>query len=81
MGLIVATLTSWYLGSDHGIRDHHLATVAVMVVAFMKVRFVGLYFMELRDAPSLLKGIFEAHCAVVCSVLVAVYLIAPLAPQ
>ncbi len=77
--LIAATMITWYLGSDHGIPNHHVATVVILLVAFVKVRFVGLYFMELRDAPALLRGIFEAHCILVCSALVVVYLTAPLA--
>ena len=52
-----------------------------MLVAFIKVRFVGLYFMELRDAPTLLRTIFAAHCAIVRSVIVIVYLVEPLAPH
>jgi heme/copper-type cytochrome/quinol oxidase subunit 4 len=72
--LIAATLLSWHLGADHGIRNPSVATVLIMLVAFIKVRFVGLYFMELRDAPSRLRFLFEAHCAVVCSVVVGVYL-------
>ena len=30
--LIGATLVSWYLGADHGVRDHHLTTVLIMLV-------------------------------------------------
>jgi uncharacterized membrane protein len=77
--LIAATLLSWYLGSDHGVHNHRLATVVIMLVAFIKVRFVGLYFMELRAAPTLLRAIFETHCAVVFAVVVIVYLLEPLA--
>lgn len=72
--LIGATLVSWYLGADHGVRDHHLTTVLIMLVAFIKVRFVGLYFMELRAAPGALRLLFEAHCVIVCTAMLAVYL-------
>lgn len=51
---------------------NHLATVLVLLVAFVKVRVVGLYFMELRDAPLPPKLIFEGYCGVVCMVLVIV---------
>ena len=78
--LIAATLLTWYVGED-GIRDHHVASVVILLVAFVKVRFVGLYFMELRDAPALLRTIFELHCVVVCSVMMIVYLVEPLAPR
>jgi len=72
--LIAATLLSWHLGADHGIQNHRIATVLIMLVAFIKVRFVGLYFMELRDAPARLRLLFEMHCVVVCSVVEGVYL-------
>src|ERR1700753_3052176 len=67
--LIGATLLVWYLGAEQGVGDTRLTTVLIMIVAFIKVRFVGLYFMELRDAPIPLRLIFEAHCATVCAVV------------
>jgi Prokaryotic Cytochrome C oxidase subunit IV len=73
--LIAATLLLWYLGAEHGIQNAHLATVLILIVAFIKWRFVGLYFMELRDAPIPLRMIFEAQCAAVCAVVLGVYLI------
>jgi hypothetical protein len=77
--LILATLTSWRLGTDHGLgsdEDHELASVAIFLVAFVKVRLVGLYFMELREAPLPLRGIFEGYCAVVCAAVIGMYLLA-----
>lgn len=72
--LIGATLVSWHLGADHGIQNHRVATVLILLVAFIKVRFVGLYFMELRNAPIRLRRIFETHCVIVCSVVEGLYL-------
>jgi heme/copper-type cytochrome/quinol oxidase subunit 4 len=73
--LIAATLISWKVGTDHGVHAH-LATIIVLLVAFIKVRFVGLYFMELREAPLPLRAIFEGYCIVVCTTLVIMYLAA-----
>ena len=73
--LIAATLLLWYLGAEQGVHNAHLATVLILIIAFIKVRFVGLYFMELRDAPVPLRLIFEAHCATVCAVVLGVYLL------
>jgi heme/copper-type cytochrome/quinol oxidase subunit 4 len=73
--LIAATFVSWFLGADHGIRDHHVATAVILLVAFVKVRFVGLYFMELRDAPRRLRTLFEVHCATVCATMLTVYFV------
>lgn len=73
--LIAATFVSWFLGADHGIRNHQVATALILLVAFVKVRFVGLYFMELRDAPTRLRKVFEVHCLTVCTAMLTVYLV------
>jgi Prokaryotic Cytochrome C oxidase subunit IV len=73
--LIAATLLLWYLGAEHGVQNAQLATVLIVIVAFVKWRFVGLYFMELRDAPVPLRLIFEAQCAIVCAAVLGVYLV------
>jgi hypothetical protein len=75
LGLTAATLLSWRIGTDHSVHAH-LATIVVLLVAFLKIRFVGLYFMEVRDAPLPLRFIFEAYCGVVCTTLVILYLAA-----
>jgi hypothetical protein len=74
--LIAATLVSWYIGTDHRIETPVVVTVIVMLVAFTKIRFVGLYFMGLRDAPILLRSIFEGYCLVVFSMILTLYLVA-----
>jgi len=72
--LIAATVCSLLLGTDNLIHAAKLASVLVIVVAFLKVRFVGLYFMELRSAPIQLRLIFEGYCLVVCAGLVVMFL-------
>ena len=74
--LIATTLVSWFVGAEHGTDDNRLATVIVMSVAFIKVRFVGMYFMELRHAPAPLKLAFEAWTIVVCAAILGIYLLA-----
>lgn len=72
--LIAATVLSWALGTDHGFVDNHTtASTIIMVVAFVKVRFVGLYFMELKHAPLALRLLLEAWCLVVCVVTLGFY--------
>jgi hypothetical protein len=75
--LICATVISWQLGVDHGLRSHadeRLVSIGILLIAFTKVRFVGLYFMELKSAPWALRGLFEGYCLLVFTVLLAVYL-------
>lgn len=73
-GLMAATMLSFWLGTDHGITSDSARNVLLLAVAFVKVRFVGLYFMELKDAPWALRGIFEFYCAGVCFALIGWYL-------
>jgi hypothetical protein len=71
--LVVATGLSWWLGANHGLGldDHTTATVA-----FVKVRYIGVYFMELRHAPLVLRLIFQAWCAAFCALVLGIYLVA-----
>ena len=70
--LVAATIVSWAVGSEHGTGS----TIAVVVlgVALVKVRYVGLDFMELRHAPLLLRGVFEVYCVALWCVLAGMYL-------
>jgi hypothetical protein len=70
--LVAATIVSWAVGSEHGTGS----TIALVVlgVALFKVRYVGLDFMELRQAPLLLRGTFECYCIVLWCVLAGMYL-------
>jgi hypothetical protein len=67
--LTAATVMSWALGTHHGL------AIAILVIAFVKIRFVGLYFMELRGAPPALRTAFEFYCAAVFLTLSAMYLL------
>jgi caa(3)-type oxidase subunit IV len=73
LGLMTATFVSWWLGAGHGL-EHRDASVVILLVAFAKARFVGLYFMELRDAPRVLRGLFEGYCVLVFAVVLGMYL-------
>jgi heme/copper-type cytochrome/quinol oxidase subunit 4 len=74
--LIAATLLSFWLGTDHGLSSAEARSIVIFVVSFVKIRFVGLYFMELREAPIVLRSIFEGYCLVVCVGLIGFYLLA-----
>jgi heme/copper-type cytochrome/quinol oxidase subunit 4 len=71
--LVAATLASWTLGVGHELPDRY-AAVGIIVIAFIKVHFVGRYFMELRDAPTPLKAVFGAWNVVVAALLIGLYL-------
>jgi caa(3)-type oxidase subunit IV len=60
--LVLATLLSWWVGAAHGLPGDlgpRWAVPLLLLVAFVKIRLVGLHFMELRAAPRLLRGLFE----------------------
>jgi Prokaryotic Cytochrome C oxidase subunit IV len=72
LALVAATLIS--RGLSHGTRpDTRAAGIAVIIIAFIKIRYVILDFMELRTAPLGMRIGAEAWCIVVCSTLVILY--------
>lgn len=79
--LVLATALSWEFGHGMGFGDdHRRATVAIMLVAFIKVRYVMLDFMEVRHAPVPLRVVFESWVVVVCSAILIFYLSGPQIP-
>lgn len=70
--LIAATLISYALGADHGTGS--VMVVAVLAIAAVKIRLVGLDFMELRSAPIPLRAVFESYCLALWAVLSGLYL-------
>jgi hypothetical protein len=74
--LMAATCLSAFLGSEDGASPaaSRSGSVAILAIAFLKVRLVGLHFMELRQAPSALRLLFEGYVAVVCTLVVGFYL-------
>ncbi len=70
--MVAATLVSWGFGHGRGL-DPQAAGIAVIIIAFVKIRYVILDFMELRTAPLGMRMAAEAWCIVVCSALVLLY--------
>lgn len=73
-GLIVAILMSWLVGVGHGLGEG-FAGVVILLIAFVKVRFVGRYFMEVRHAPLGLAAVFDAWIVVVAAALIGLFLV------
>jgi heme/copper-type cytochrome/quinol oxidase subunit 4 len=73
MLLMAATiLTTWGLTKDGF--PVRLATIAIVLIAAIKVRLVLLHFMELRHAPLPLRLVFEGWVVVVTVALIVLYL-------
>lgn len=71
LALVAVTIVSRAVGAEHGIGSG--IAVLVLALAVIKVRLVGLDFMELRHAPLLLRGIFEGYCIALWLVLAGMY--------
>jgi caa(3)-type oxidase subunit IV len=75
--LVALTVTQWVIGTHSGIGGpyHVPASMVIFFVAVFKVRLVGLYFMELREAPLVLRRVFEVYCIVLLTVLSTMFLL------
>lgn len=67
--LMTATVVAWFVGSNHSVAADRGLTIGLFVIAYFKVRLVGLYFMELRRAPLALRLLFETWAAVTFGML------------
>lgn len=57
--LVALTIVSLELFEGIAGENRQIAVAAVIVIAFIKVRIVGLDYMEIRSAPLLLRILFE----------------------
>lgn len=71
--LVIFTIASFLLGGEHLIDNKTLAAAIVIGIAAVKIRLVGLHFMELRHAPVALRAAFEAYCVGLFAVLMGLY--------
>lgn len=70
-GLISATLVS-FTAIETGLGP--LATIVVVIsIAFLKIRYVGLEFMDLREAPAFLRLAFEFWLVGMALILISLY--------
>jgi hypothetical protein len=70
--MVAATSVPLLLGAAHGVK---YAAAAALVIAFVKVRYIGLEFMELRGADVLLRRAFQAWVVVVGGTVIGLFLV------
>lgn len=75
LALVAATLASWTMAVGREFNPAY-SGVAIIVIALIKVRLVGWYFMELREAPVWLRALFDGWVFAVASALVGLFLFA-----
>jgi heme/copper-type cytochrome/quinol oxidase subunit 4 len=74
--LMVATCTSTWVLSKDGINPA-IAVVGIFLIAALKVRFVMLDFMELRDAPLRVRMAFEMWIVLVTCLILGFWFATP----
>jgi heme/copper-type cytochrome/quinol oxidase subunit 4 len=72
--LMLATCASTWLLSKNSVTPE-VATVAIMLIAAVKVRLVIRYFMEVRRAPLALRFICDGWLLAVTALIMTVYLV------
>ncbi|HZX37547.1 MAG TPA: cytochrome C oxidase subunit IV family protein [Streptomyces sp.] len=70
--LMALTCTSTWLLSQ-GAFSPMAATVGTFLIAAIKGRLVILHFMELRDAPTAVRFLFEGAMVAITAVIIALY--------
>lgn len=75
--LMTLTIASYVIGEDQVLGlSRETASIAIMIVAVVKVRFVVRHFMEMRHAPLPLRLAFEAWGLGVVLSTVGIYVLA-----
>ena len=69
--LLALTFGSFLVGVEQGAGFASVAAAIIVGVAMLKVRLIGIHFMDLRVAPPALRAVFEGYVLVVFAVLVA----------
>lgn len=71
MLLVAGTLASWVLGYEVGTEASlRFSSTGMILIAAVKIRLVIWYFMEVKDAPAVLKWLLDAWlCLVTLGVL------------
>jgi hypothetical protein len=74
--LVAATALSWGMGHAAGISEVEIASVAIIIVTFVKARFVIFEFMEIRGAPTWMHRVGNGWIVLIAALLIARVLIA-----
>lgn len=75
LGLVLATVVTFWLGNRHPFGSVGLAATIAITVGIGKATFIGLEFMELRHAPPWLCYAFLAWCAALGGGLLLLYVL------
>ncbi|MBJ7337535.1 cytochrome C oxidase subunit IV family protein [Mycolicibacterium sp.] len=77
LGLMLLTvITTW--GLSKNLVSPAVAVTGTFLIVAVKVRYVMLDFMELRDAPLAARTVFEAWIVVVVAMILGFWILTPL---
>jgi hypothetical protein len=69
--LLLLTFGSFVLGMEQNAGFASAGAAVIVAIALLKVRLIGMHFMDIRSAPWALRGLFEGYLLIVLAVLVA----------
>jgi len=75
LGLVCITFGSWAIGHHAGPGGTEASGVAVLLIAFVKVRIVAREFMEVRSAPRWLRAASDGWILLLTTVLVVRFVV------
>jgi caa(3)-type oxidase subunit IV len=73
--LLALTIGSVLVGVEQGAWPASTGAVVIIGIALLKVRLIGVHFMDLRVAPRVLRTLFEGYVLAVFVALVAIALV------
>ena len=73
--MVLTCVTTWGLSKD--LFSPAVAVIGIFLIAAVKVRFVMLDFMELRDAPIPVRVAFEAWPIAVAAMILGFWFLTP----
>jgi len=73
--LVVATALSWGMRQGVGVFDVQIVSVAIIIVTFVKARFVIFEFMEIRGAPTWMHRVGDGWIMLITALLITRLLI------
>jgi|GEM_PF-1056583 len=69
--LLALTFGSFLVGIEQGAGFASVGALIIVGIAMLKVRLIGIHFMDLRVAPVALRALFEGYVLAVFLILVA----------
>lgn len=72
--MVALTCVTWAIGTGHSLTPT-VVTATVLAIAFVKIRFIGSDFMELRTAPLPLAAAYDLYLVIVYVALVTMYIV------